>query len=913
MDGEGILSKPRRPAADKTETSVFPAMPSQKTKTMQLKSSNRGRIGRSLAVAALGALAGQSALADTYSASVAADHPLGYYRFNEPAPTANTSKNLGSVGASGNATNINLHLVGGAIVGSRNPAAYFDSTARTIIPFNPALNPDNTKDFTIEAWFYPTSDKVQGAFVGPAPIMNRYSGSVANRQGWVYFQRNPDDTHSGAVGWNFRTYTGVGSHVGVDITSGVPYKLGQWQHVVTVWDGASQTATMYIDGEETVTGANTSADPKAYTANTDDHGAEQAKNGAAGLSIGSYNNTETGSNPFRGGVDEVAFYAKKLTAEQIKAHYQNATNAARATAYETLVQADAPVGYWRLDDATGGPDVAVNMGLLQNAGPGANSAEVLHPVAGSIAGSAETAYAYHWRNGNSSTDLPWLAENNPDASVPFTVEAWFRPTSDRQNPGASPINNRYVASGNRTGWVFFQRAPNDTYAGVSGYSGVGWNFRMYTGSGGSGQDVTSHVPYKVGEWQHVVATWDGASTSSIYVNGELADSNSGVTYAANTNPAEQGDAADLAIGSYNKASGLGSNPFEGDVAHFALYNNIALSPDQILEHYQTATNALRGTNYSTLVLTAPYDQAGTQALQPATYLPLGEPAAFAAVNSGSLGDSAPGALVLADDTVSGPTPSAFGGFDAANGAILLNGSKAFVSLDNPPALNISGQITLEAWVKPATVQGAVARIVSHGIPTLSAYNADQVSENGSVLAGSEVFLRMEEAGSTYVVGSSDGVDSHTASFPVPSEDLGSLTWIHLVGTYDGANWKLFRNGVQVASVADTVGALPVADGRWAIGSTGNGWADAFAGEIDEVAIYDHSLTAARVAAHYSDGKNGAAKLAVAKSGKDVVITWGGGTLQQADNVAGPYTDLAAANSPYTPQPQAARKFYRLKP
>src|SRR5204863_8735112 len=144
-----------------------------------------------------------------------------------------------------------------------------------------------------------------------------------------------------------------------DITSQVPYQLGRWQHVVTVWDGASETATMYIDGVQAASGGNTSSDPQAYTANTADHGAEQV-NGPAGFSIGSYNNTEPDANPFRGAIDEVAFYSKKLTPAEILAHYQNGTNALRGTNYDMLVQSANPVDYLRLDDPVPGPDIAVN-------------------------------------------------------------------------------------------------------------------------------------------------------------------------------------------------------------------------------------------------------------------------------------------------------------------------------------------------------------------------------------------------------------------------------------------------------------------------------------------------------------------------------------------------------------------------
>jgi len=81
---------------------------------------------------------------------------------------------------------------------------------------------------------------------------------------------------------------------------------------------------------------------------------------------------------------------------------------------------------------------------------------------------------YHWRsNSTSLTTIPFHIDNNPSESMPFTFEGWFLALSDRINPGASPVSNRYISSGNRSGWVMFQRAPNETYAGQPGFEGVG--------------------------------------------------------------------------------------------------------------------------------------------------------------------------------------------------------------------------------------------------------------------------------------------------------------------------------------------------------------------------------------------------------------------------------------------------------
>ena len=90
-----------------------------------------------------------------------------------------------------------------------------------------------------------------------------------------------------------------------------------------------------------------------------------------------------------------------------------------------------------------------------------------------------------------------------------------------------------------------------------------------------------------------------------YVDGNPVATNASAFYCANTDPTDNGSMpSDFAIGSYNMASGIGSNPFEGEIQDVAFYSNYDLSTNQILAHYQARTNAHPATNYATLVLTA---------------------------------------------------------------------------------------------------------------------------------------------------------------------------------------------------------------------------------------------------------------------------------------------------------------------
>jgi Concanavalin A-like lectin/glucanases superfamily len=915
---------------------------------------------RQALVACAAGLATQAVRAD-YPSSVLADAPKAYYRFNDDTNRSLINVNSGSLGAAGNASHDlsqvfggSVHSFPGAIVGDADRSAFFDFTTRTEIPFNAAVNPPATQPFTIEAWLYPSSDQVG---TGMGALCNRWTQS-GQRQGWVLYQRAPDTNHcvtcGPGVGWEFRMYNGVDSSGHIDVTSGVPFTLGEWQHVAITYipvngDPTNSMAVIYINGVAAATNINTASVP-GYAACTGDHDPSVAVNGQPALSLGGYNNANGGTagfgNPWFGAVDEFALYATNLTADQILAHYQNGTNANRATPYPTLIQSANPTVYLRLNDRAPEPDIANNLGDLRGLGIATNSAGVKHPATSAVAGdTADGASSYHQRNGYATGDIPYADNLNPNAGTPFSFELWLRPTSDRVNPGAAPINNRYVKSGNRTGWVIFQRAPDASYSNESGYSGVGWNFRMYSGSGSGGQDVTTGVDWVPGQWQHLVVTWEPQTDNgdvgsngndqwqgvlTTYVNGAMVAQNANALYAANVNPTEDGTpAADFAIGAYNAASGLGSNPYEGDMDEIAFYSGVVLTTNQIWTHYTVGTNSSLGSSYAATVFASGSSVTNSDGViseradLPTLYLRFNDAAYHPAANSGALGYWANGAVVSSDTVVAGPQGSNYPGFEAANPALSLDGSSQFVSLNNPAGLDITGQITLEAWIQPAATQGATARILSHGPETITSYLTSPTAPYVNAITNtSEVFLRID-GGTNYTVGSAhydDGTGATTiyaASAPIPNGDLGGNAWVHLVGAYDGSKWNLYRNGALLASQAAPVGALQITGGDWAIGATGEGWGDNYAGGVDEVAIYDKALSASQVAAHYAGATVESIVLSISRTNGAVVVSWtGAGLLEQATTLTGSpndwtYVTPAPAGNSYTVPAGAPAAFYRV--
>jgi hypothetical protein len=171
-------------------------------------------------------------------------------------------------------------------------------------------------------------------------------------------------------------------------------------------------------------------------------------------------------------------------------------------------------------------------------------------------------------------------------------------------------------------------------------------------------------------------------------------------------------------------------------------------------------------------------------------------------------------------------------------ALSFNGTNQYVNLGNPSDLNFSGDITLEAWIKPGSTSG-LQDIIAHGYQFLPSYAED--------------YFRI--ANGDYEVGSWDGNDA-VAEAPIPAGDVGQ--WVHLAGVYNGSDWQLYRDGVLVATSGPTQqGALKLTAGtgtvpqgygsnNWAIGAAGNGTERFFQGQIADVSIWSASRSAAQV-------------------------------------------------------------------
>ena len=203
------------------------------------------------------------------------------------------------------------------------------------------------------------------------------------------------------------------------------------------------------------------------------------------------------------------------------------------------------------------------------------------------------------------------------------------------------------------------------------------------------------------------------------------------------------------------------------------------------------------------------------------------------------------------------------------------------------SLDLTNAITLEAWVRPNTSLDGWRCVLVKEIPSSLAYG---------LYAGG-----YPNRPSSWLT-----VNNNLVALEGPTA-LPANTWSHLATTYDGTTLRLYVNGVQVSS-SPFSGPVPVSGSPLRIG--GNSvWSEWFAGQIDDVRIYNRVLSASQIAADRDTPVAGPQPDTSAPTTPQGLTANGGvgtATLSwsaSTDNVAvSGYRVHRSATSGFTPQP-----------
>jgi hypothetical protein len=169
-------------------------------------------------------------------------------------------------------------------------------------------------------------------------------------------------------------------------------------------------------------------------------------------------------------------------------------------------------------------------------------------------------------------------------------------------------------------------------------------------------------------------------------------------------------------------------------------------------------------------------------------------------------------------------------------SVLLDGSTQSCAWPQTVALSSGNATSFEAWIKTSANTGTPEMVCA---------------DDTGPLGGRFVQFRLSTGVFQFILFDSGG-GSHTAT---GSTTVSDNTALHIVGTYDGTTMLAYVNGVQDATLTATF-TLPDAASTPVVkvGArfvSGIGFSNFFTGNLDEVAIYTHALSAARVAAHYA--------------------------------------------------------------
>ncbi len=209
-------------------------------------------------------------------------------------------------------------------------------------------------------------------------------------------------------------------------------------------------------------------------------------------------------------------------------------------------------------------------------------------------------------------------------------------------------------------------------------------------------------------------------------------------------------------------------------------------------------------------------------------------------------------------------------------AWIFDGVDDYVNAGNSASLNITGAITIAAWVKLVGLPGGNTQ---HMIAEKGGWGTGTYSLHSATNASSPARIGMFDLSPSYADGTTIITDG---------------TWHHVVVVWDGSYYKVYVDGKLDIAPVSTTGTRTTNAGNLTIGAR-EGGSHYTNGTIDEVAVYNRSLSEGEIRDIYLGG------LSLHKMGDNlrfvagnVSLTYNISSWTGWNHVAGTYTSSAAA-------------------
>jgi chitodextrinase len=155
-------------------------------------------------------------------------------------------------------------------------------------------------------------------------------------------------------------------------------------------------------------------------------------------------------------------------------------------------------------------------------------------------------------------------------------------------------------------------------------------------------------------------------------------------------------------------------------------------------------------------------------------------------------------------------------------ALSFNGTSAKVTVADSTSLRLTSGMTLEAWVNPSAVTSAWRDVIVKG--------------------DDDYYLMGTSSPSALPVGA--GIFGGVKARAFGTSPLALNTWTYLATAYDGANLKLYVNGVLVATTPKS-GTIQTSTNPLQFGGDSI-YGQYFSGLIDEVRVYNGARTGVQI-------------------------------------------------------------------
>ncbi len=390
--------------------------------------------------------------------------PVAYYNFEEGS--GNTLKDLSGYGNNGTWSSSNYSFSKYGAFDSE--VGVFPGTTNISIP-NSTSTSFNAGSFSLSAWILPPTGNVSQKIFAAQNSSTGY--------GWVISECG--NAYSGATGQSLcaAVYTSGGK---LNVHTNTTMTGGKWQYITMVWNAASSSISLYVNGIN-------------YPATAD---LSSAGSFLLNQGVPLYMGTDVnGNNHFIGSMDEVKIYNYPISQTQVlQGMNEGDTN---------LVDAGSragPVGYWKFNEGYG--TTAHNSG---SGGSTYDASLVGTPVWTNDAVNGKALSL----NGSSQYAVPYNGSIVANTSN-FTISAWVK---SNDNDGTE---NAIYAENNSIGSILnIERDTSNKFRTGIDQSGNIWT------------EVEANFTPTIGKWYYLTAVANSStSTLSLYVNGALSATSS---------------------------------------------------------------------------------------------------------------------------------------------------------------------------------------------------------------------------------------------------------------------------------------------------------------------------------------------------------------------------------------------------